>query len=95
MPNAMMYLSKKHGLAGENEEEYDKARRVLLAMNDCIEKAIDAYHPKHPNKSYEKQKEEAKVTINTFMEEGIPVYMKDFEDCLRDHWDGQYYMVSK
>jgi glutathione S-transferase len=40
--------------AGENAEERDKARRILLAMNDCIEKAIDAYHPVNENRSYEK-----------------------------------------
>jgi len=29
------------------------------------------------------------------MEEGLPIYMKDFEDCLHDHYGGKYYMVSK
>jgi len=54
MPNIMMYLADKHGMAGENEDEKDKARRILLAMNDMIEKAIDAYHPKFVTKAYEK-----------------------------------------
>jgi len=50
----MMYLGNIHDFSGENEDEADKARRILLAMNDMIEKAIDAYHPKYYNRSYEK-----------------------------------------
>ena len=29
------------------------------------------------------------------MNVGLPIYMGEFEECLQEHYDGKYFMVSK
>ncbi|KIY51476.1 glutathione S-transferase [Fistulina hepatica ATCC 64428] len=90
LPNIMLYLGKKLGLAGHGAEEY-RANQLFLTLCDLQVEAHDTHHPLNVMKYYEEQKEAAYEKAMQFRQTRAPKFLKFFEKVLSTS-SGPYFL---
>lgn len=86
LPNILLYLGPKLGLAGDDEDRdavYRINQLALTALDGLSNEAHDTHHPIAIEMFYEEQKEEAKRKADNYIKNRLPKFLKYFERVLR------------
>ena len=86
LPNIMLYLAPKLGLAGPEGNEnaiYHVNQLALTALDGLSNEAHDTHHPVGVGEYYEDQKEEAKKASKQYIEKRLPKFLGYFERVLQ------------
>jgi len=86
LPNILLYLGPKLGLAGPEGDEhaiYHINQLALTALDGLSNEAHDVHHPVAVGAYYEEQKEEAKRKAKDYLSNRIPKFLGYFERVLQ------------
>lgn len=87
LPNILLYLAERHGLAGAEEEgsthRYHVNQLVLSALDGLCSEAHDTHHPISVRLTYEEQTAEAQRRAHEYVTHRLPRYLGYFERVLQ------------
>ena len=82
-PAIILHLSNLFNLRPKNDQDYAHGIQIMLQIFDLLTEATEAYHPVHPNKSYESQKKEAEPHIEFYLKERLPKQLRVVQEALK------------
>ncbi|KAL9104583.1 MAG: hypothetical protein Q9163_000505 [Psora crenata] len=86
LPNILLYLGSRMGLAGPEDDEmavYRVNQLALTALDGLSNEVHDIHHPIAPGKYYEDQKESAKLKAEDWIASRLPKFLGYFERVLQ------------
>ncbi|KAL9127466.1 MAG: hypothetical protein Q9217_003666 [Psora testacea] len=86
LPNILLYLGPRLGLAGLEDDEtaiYHVNQLALTALDGLSNEVHNVHHPIATSAYYEEQKEEAKVKAKDYLETRLPKFLEYFERVLQ------------
>lgn len=88
LPNILLYLAERHGLAGEagrdaSTHRYHVNQLVLSALDGFCSEAHDTHHPISVRLAYEEQTTEAQRRAHDYVTHRLPRYLGYFERVLQ------------
>ena len=75
LPAVLTYLGKLYNFLPDNALDLARTLQISLTALDALSGAEHAYHQINPRDAYPNQVEAAKVTVATFLENRLPVFL--------------------
>ena len=91
LPNILLYLGPRLGLAGPEDDEtaiHHVNQLALTALDGLSNEVHDVHHPIAPGAYYEEQKEEAKAKAKDWLTSRSPKFLGYFERVLQGQASG-------
>ncbi|KAG8529737.1 uncharacterized protein KY384_005218 [Bacidia gigantensis] len=91
LPNILLYIAPKLGLAGDEEDEHAiyRINQLALTVLDGFSNEVhDTHHPMAVSEVYEDQKDEAEKKAKNYIENRLPKFLGYFERALESGASG-------
>ena len=94
LPAVLTYLGKLYNFLPDNALDLARTLQISLTALDALSGAEHAYHPINPRDAYANQVEAAKVTVATFLENRLPVFLDMLEKALKMNNQGKGFYIG-
>lgn len=87
--NICLFLGRRFGMVGDEEEDWHTANQCAMTVMDVVREAHDTHHPLGSSLYYDDQKEAAKRNADQFLDARLPRFLAYFARTLENS-DGPY-----